>query len=101
VKLATLAAAAILAVPFSAVATVVIAAPASAAPCTGAGLTTWQCVKCLQDVVATGQGSAAGCGETAGAPIAGNGLTGYPDCDVMISAFDRSDCLDQHLLGQR
>jgi hypothetical protein len=34
------------------------------------------------------------------APV-GQVSTGFADCDAMISAFDRSNCFDQHLLGQR
>lgn len=88
--------AAALTLPFSAV---VAAAPASALPCDTP--TNWECVNCLQAVAATGQGSSAGCGMHGYGPVAAPGSTGFADCDAMVSAHDRANCWDEHLLGRR
>jgi hypothetical protein len=94
--------AAALAVPFSAV---VIAAPASAAPACDAfhparmgDPTCENCVKAhpnTADQIVACMG-----GPSIVVPVPG-GSTGYADCDAMVSANDRANCWDEHLLGQR
>lgn len=86
----TLAAAA-LAVPFSAV---IIAVPASAVPCPDDGGAMEQ--SCMDCITAAGHDMNAMRACHGFAPVI-QSSTGYADCDAMVSATDRSNCLDVHL----
>jgi hypothetical protein len=83
-----------LAVPFAAM---VIAAPASAAPAclNNGGVMEQSCMDCTA-AAGHDQDAMRAC---SGMPPVGNVSTGYPDCDAMISAFDRSNCLDNTCWG--
>ena len=82
-----------LAVPFS----VVIAAPASAAPCLhNGGPITEVCLDCLNAAA----GDLNAIGACNGFAPAVNTPSPWADCNAMVSATDRANCDDRHLLGQ-
>ena len=93
-------AAAALAVPFSAV---IIAAPASAGPACDpfhpARMGDPTCEDCVKAHPTTADGIA----NCMGGPsiVVPGGSTGYADCDAMVSASDKANCYDQHVMGQR
>jgi hypothetical protein len=90
------AAAALLAVPFTAV---VLATPASAAPaCPNDGGAMEQ--SCMDCITAAGHDQNAQ-GACSGLPPVAQVSTGFADCDAMGDAYARSNCFDEHLLGRR
>jgi hypothetical protein len=94
------AAAAVLAVPFTAM---VIVAPASADPACDpfhpARMGDPTCEDCAKAHPTTAD-MIANC---MGGPsiVMPGGSTGYADCDAMGDAYARSNCLDEHLMGQQ
>jgi hypothetical protein len=88
-KTVVAAASALLTMPFVAV---VMAAPASADPC-GPPFQPHAC--CLEAAQASGTDPAQ-CDV-----VAVDQVLHFPDCDAMADAYARSNCLDEHLLGQR
>jgi hypothetical protein len=97
-KPAAIAAAVILTAPFSAVATVVIAAPANAFPCPhNGGAMTQECMDCIT-AAANDFDAISACN---GMAPAGRTPSPWADCNAYLLAADRANCDDQHLLGQR
>jgi hypothetical protein len=76
-------------------------APASAAPapCTG-GANVQNSQACADCFIAAGM-SAAADSACIGVAVVKPGSTGYADCDALELAVDRSDCYDEHVMGQR